>query len=254
MSEQRWSPAQYARDAAFVYESSNDLVVWLDPKPDERILDLGCGTGVHVEAIAARGAHPTGLDGSAAMIDAAKRAYPEREFVVGDGQMLGYEHAFDAVFSNAALHWMTRADDVARGVARALVPGGRFVFETAEASNVRAVIAAFDGAMHAVTGQHFDTSRWYFPTLGEHATRLERTGFDVAHAYTFARPSFVADVDGTSGLHLWFRLFANDVLEALGDAEPAVIADAERRAQALRVEGGYSLDYVRLRMKATKRS
>jgi trans-aconitate methyltransferase len=83
MSEQRWSPAQYARDAAFVYESSNDLVAWLDPKPDERILDLGCGTGVHVEAIAARGAHPTGLDGSAAMIDAAKQAYHERAFVVG---------------------------------------------------------------------------------------------------------------------------------------------------------------------------
>lgn len=245
-----WDPDAYARDAAFVYRSSDDLVLELDPRPGERVLDLGCGTGEHVAAIAARGAHVVGLDASEAMIAAARRAHPGHDFVVGDGQALTYDGAFDAVFSNAALHWMTRADDVANGVFRALAPGGRFVLEIPEARNVRVAVEALDRAMREVVGRPFDRSRWYFPTLGEHASRLERAGLVVGRAYVFPRPSFVADRDGASGLHLWYRLFVNDVLDALGDAAAEVVAHAERHATSLRRDSGHALDYVRLRMHA----
>src|SRR5689334_2078398 len=133
MNEQLWNPADYERSASFVFRTSESLVDELAPRPGERILDLGCGTGVHAAAMASRGAHVVGLDRSAEMITAARVAHPGVSFVVGDGAALAYDGAFDAVFSNAALHWMTRADDVARGIARALAPGGRLVLEMAEA-------------------------------------------------------------------------------------------------------------------------
>lgn len=251
---QRWNPTAYTRDAAFVFESSHDLVDWLDPKPGERILDLGCGTGEHVARIAARDARPVGLDASTEMIATAKATHPALEFIVGDGQTLRYEHAFDAVFSNAALHWMPNADAVAQGVARALVEGGRFVLEMPEARNVARVIDAFDTALCEIAGQRFDRKRWYFPTLGEHAARLEAAGFDVVLARVFPRPSFVPHQGSQSGLELWLELFANDILDALGAKRRDVIRRTEEHARVLERDGGFELDYVRLRMEARKSS
>jgi trans-aconitate methyltransferase len=249
---QRWNPGDYSRDAAFVYESSHDLVAWLDPKPDERILDLGCGTGVHAAEIARRGARVLGVDSSEEMIAAARRDHPSLDFVVGNGEALDYTNAFEAVFSNAALHWMTKADAVAAGISRSLVRGGRFIFEMPEARNVRCVVDAFDRALEEVVTRRFDRSRWYFPTVGEHAKRLETAGLRVVTARVFPRPSFVAERDGRSGLHVWLRLFANDVLESLGDDVAEVMRRAEHHAASLAREGGHELDYVRMRMEARK--
>lgn len=248
----RWNPDAYKRDAAFVFQSSNDLVDWLDPKEGERVLDLGCGTGDHAAVIDARGARVVGLDASPDMIARARRDHPAIDFVVGDGEALTFDRAFDAVFSNAALHWMTRADDVARGIARALVPGGRLVLEMPEAENIARVVEAFDRALVEVVGTHFDRGRWYFPSLGEHAARLERVGLRVTSAYVFPRPSFVADQGDASGLELWLRLFVPDALDALGDRVRAVLTRTEEHAAALRRADGFELDYVRLRMEARK--
>jgi len=255
MQANQWNPEAYRSSASFVFDSSHDLVDWLDPQPGEAILDLGCGTGEHAARIAARGAVPLGLDRSEAMIEAARAAHPAPpaiEWAVGDGQELSYVERFDGVFSNAALHWMTRADDVARGVARALCPGGRFVLEMPEVTNVARTIDAIDRALAECVGQRFDRSRWYFPTLDQHTACLERADLRVTSAYVFERPSFVADRADASGLRVWLELFANDLLEALGDRAGDVVACAEEHARSLRTDGGYTLDYVRLRMKAVR--
>src|SRR5581483_2815270 len=125
----RWNPTLYDRRAAFVSHAASDLIDWLDPRPGEAILDLGCGTGELATAIAARGARVVGLDASAEMIAVARERAPALEWVIGDGEALAFDGTFDAVFSNAALHWMTRAPAAACGIARALKPGGRLVAE-----------------------------------------------------------------------------------------------------------------------------
>src|SRR6478609_1657166 len=113
-----WNPVLYDDRAAFVSELASDLVLWLRPREGERILDLGCGTGTLTAQIARQGALVTGVDRSRDMIESAQEKYADLRFELADGQDLAYGAEFDAVFSNAALHWMPRARDVLRGVER----------------------------------------------------------------------------------------------------------------------------------------
>src|SRR6185369_10626891 len=145
ITEQSWNPAHYDRAGAFVPKLAGDLIDLLAPRPAERVLDLGCGTGDLTQGLAAAGARALGVDASADMIAEARRKHPNLSFEVGDGQELRFDAEFDAVFSNAALHWMPRAQDVAVGVARALRPGGRFI---AEFGGARCV-ATVRNAVHA---------------------------------------------------------------------------------------------------------
>src|SRR5688500_621973 len=119
---QSWNPALYDNRAAFVSELGADLAEQLKAQPGERTVDVGCGTGDLTAEISRRGAKVLGLDGSGEMVATARTKHPNLEFAHADAQELKFEAEFDAVFSNAALHWMLRADDTARGIARALKP------------------------------------------------------------------------------------------------------------------------------------
>lgn len=250
MNDLHWNPETYRRDVAFVHESAEDLVSWFAPRKGEDVLDLGCGTGELTARIADHGARVVGVDASESMLAGARRSFPSLDVRLGDGHALPFEQEFDGVFSNAALHWMTRPDEVVHGVRRALRPAGRFVFEMPEETSIARTLDAFDRGLVDVVGRPFDRGRWYFARLGDQASRLERAGFQVVSAHSFERPSFVADRDGTSGLAHWFELFTGDFLASLGDARAEVLARVEHHAAELRSPGGYTLDYVRLRMKA----
>ena len=122
---QQWSADTYDTHARFVSDLAAGVVEWLAPVKGERILDLGCGDGVLTAELAAAGASVVGVDTSAEFIAAARARGVDARLM--DGQALSFRPEFDGVFSNAALHWMPDAAAVLRGVARALVPGGRFV-------------------------------------------------------------------------------------------------------------------------------
>src|SRR5208337_4503768 len=137
---QSWSAAGYDENARFVSDLGGEILAWLDPKPGERILDLGCGDGALTEKIAAAGSSVTGVDTSPEFLAAARRrGLDAREM---DGQALSFASEFDAVFSNAALHWMTAPEAVLAGIARALKLGGRFVAEFGGHGNVAAIVTA----------------------------------------------------------------------------------------------------------------
>jgi trans-aconitate methyltransferase len=247
-SSQSWDPDAYGKRMSFVHRMAADLVEVLAPKPGERVLDLGCGAGELATAIASAGATVVGLDASPEMIGAARRREPRLEFVVGDGQALDYASEFDAVFSNAALHWMPRAAEVVRGVRRALRPGGRFV---AEFGGHRCIAAVREGASEALRRRGEAPSawlQWYFPPLAEYVALLAAEGFEVRFAHLFDRPT---PVEGNDGLAIWLRTFAPRLAEKLGPDWEAFVREVEASCSpSLRHGDRWVLDYVRLRVVA----
>jgi len=245
-----WNPTLYDDRAAFVSELASDLVGWLRPHAGERILDLGCGTGTLTAQIAQRGALVTGIDRSSAMIESAREKYPELRFAVEDGQALSYVEQFDAVFSNAALHWMPRAGDVLRGVERALVPGGRFVAEFGGAGCVQTVTSAVSEILQEWQIDPAPYLNWFFPSPGRYAGLLEAHQLVPREIRYFERPT---PVPGADGLGVWLALFQADLMKALGARWPELCQKASARCQsALFRDGQWWLDYVRLRIVATK--
>jgi trans-aconitate methyltransferase len=250
----RWDPRLYNERAAFVTNAGHDLVDLLDPRAGERVLDVGCGTGELTGLMAARGARVVGLDQSGEMLATARARHPALTFTAGDAQALAYDAAFDAVFSNAALHWMPRMGDVVAGVARALARPGRFVAELGGAGNTAAVLRALRAVLPRLGADPERFIPWTFPTPGEHAALLERHGFRVRLLTHFDRPS---RMDGEQGLRTWLTLFNEPLLRALGDRRERFFAEMEDacRAALHHDDGGgashWDIDYVRLRFAAS---
>ena len=249
MTSQAWDAGTYVHNAGFVASLGVPVAGLLDPKPGERILDLGCGDGALTKQIADLHCTVTGVDGSADMVRAAQ----ERglDAAVMDGHALPYDGEFDAVFSNAALHWMTRPDEVLQGVYRALKPGGRFVAEMGGHGNVAAIVVA----LHEATRQEgVDPAKlhpWYFPSPQEQQGRLERAGFTVASIELIPRPTLLP-----TGFGGWFETFAGSFTAALPEErrKPFAAKVEAMLAPALRdSEGRWIADYVRLRFVALKR-
>jgi trans-aconitate methyltransferase len=252
VTQQAWSPHHYDRAGAFVPKLGADLLELLSPQAGERVLDLGCGTGDLTAKLAASGALVVGLDASSDMVNEARLKYPSLTFRLGDGQKLDYDQQLDAVFSNAALHWMPRAGDVAEGVARALRPGGRFVAEFGGAHCVQTVRNAVRDELteRGLGDEHQGAPAWFFPTLPQYARVLEQAGLFVQSALWFERPT---RLEGDAGLSTWLELFCLPLLRALGDRRADVVLGVERRCRAaLFRDGSWWLDYTRLRVVASK--
>ncbi|MEO0682186.1 MAG: methyltransferase domain-containing protein [Pseudomonadota bacterium] len=248
--EDAWNAEAYGADARFVSDLGAPVVALLAPRAGERILDLGCGDGALTEALVAAGAEVVAVDASADMVEAARaRGLDAR---MADGHALGFEAEFDAVFSNAALHWMTDPDAAVAGAARALRPGGRFVAEQGGHGNVAAIRTAL---IAALAGEGVETNLsevWSFPSVEEQRGRLEAAGFAVRSIELIPRPTPVA-----SSLERWLEVLAAPALHCL---PPDRRGHARARAAALAAPalveagGGLVADYVRLRFAAELRA
>jgi trans-aconitate methyltransferase len=247
-SGQTWDPARYERNARFVSDLGAPVVELLAARPGERILDLGCGDGALTERLVAMGCDVVGVDGSAAQAEGARRRGLDAR--VADGEALAFAAEFDAVFSNAALHWMRRADAVIDGVWRALRPGGRFVGEMGGHGCVQAIVDALVAALAARGVDAATVNPWYFPAVDDYRGRLERRGFRVDHAVLFPRPTpLPGDVGG------WLETFAEPFAAPLPPAaRPGFFADVQERLRPrlCDADGRWTADYVRLRFAATK--
>jgi trans-aconitate methyltransferase len=250
IKHQAWNPTQYDSAGAFVPRLAGDLLELLAPNPGERVLDLGCGTGDLTAELKRRGAEVLGVDSSSEMVAEAARKHPDVELRVGDGQALAFDGKFEAVFSNASLHWMPRADDVASGVRRALVPGGRFVAELGGARCVETVRHAVHETLLELGVEGQGTPSWFFPSVPEYALVLERAGLWVRSLSWFERPTCLK---GQRGLEDWLELFCLPLLQALGDQRADLVARVEARCRPRLFQGGdWWLDYTRLRVVATR--
>jgi trans-aconitate methyltransferase len=249
-TSQRWDAGLYDGQHAFVWKHGASLVELLTPRPGERILDLGCGTGHLTAAIANSGAAVVGLDHWADMLEQARAAYPRLEFVQADARDFRFGDPFDAVFSNATLHWVSPPEAVVRGVRAALKPGGRFVAEFGGRGNVRSVVAALQAAAERL-GLRLEGPGWYFPSVSEYTTLLEAAGLEVRFASLFDRPT---PLEGENGLRDWVRMFGHSVLEAvppLRREEFLRAAEGGARGELFR-DGSWFADYRRLRVVAVR--
>lgn len=248
VAAQSWDPESYARNARFVSELGMPVVELLAPQPGERILDVGCGDGVLSEKLMAMGCRVVGVDGSAAQVEAARMRGVDAR--VMDAEHLRFTNDFDAVFSNAALHWMKRADDVIAGVWRALVPGGRFVAECGGAGCVATIAAALLAvlARRGIDGTALNP--WYFPTVEDYRARLQAAGFQVNYIALIPRPTPLP-----GDITAWLDTFAQSFTAALHGAErDGFLAEVREalRPDLCNAEGNWTADYVRLRFAASK--
>jgi trans-aconitate methyltransferase len=248
-----WDAKLYDAKHDFVWKYGSDVVSLLDPQAGERILDLGCGTGHLTAQIAESGARVTGVDRSAEMVGAARLAYPNLEFEISDARNLLFREEFDAVFSNATLHWIREPELVLHGVWKALRKGGRFVAEFGGNKNIRAMQDAFDLALVELgVAKAGDVNPWYYPSVSEYATLLESNGLEVRFITLFDRPTPLAD--GEAGMRNWIAMFGSDYSAKLS---PEIQESFLRRVEELlRPElfrdGQWLADYRRLRLVASR--
>jgi trans-aconitate methyltransferase len=248
----RWDATLYDASHAFVWKHGASLVELLAPRAGERILDLGCGTGHLTAQLAAAGVTVVGLDRSAEMLAKARAEHPSLEFVQGDAREFFFAEPFDAVFSNAMLHWILQAGQVVTRIRDALKPGGRFVAELGGRGNVREIVAALRSAAAAL-GLPVTEPRWYFPGIAEYAGLLEAAGLEVRFAHLFDRPT---PLEGAEGLRNFVRMFANVALDSVPAArhdEFLAAVEAAARPTLFR-DGVWSADYRRLRVVAVRTS
>lgn len=247
-----WDSKLYDNKLSFISKLGKDVVALLDPQPGERILDLGCGTGDLTNQLLLAGADPVGLDFSSSMIERAKSKYPSITFRVDNAETFRTSETFAAVFSNAALHWMTRPSMVIESVWLALEKRGRFVAEFGGIGNV----ATINNAISKVAAQYgsisFRRNKWYFPSIGEYASLLEAQGFRVVNAQLFDRPTQLED--GENGLRHWLDMFGGTFFTDLSDVQKseAYSKIEEILRPTLFSNGKWTADYVRIRVKALK--
>lgn len=250
MSTQTWNAAMYATNAGFVPALGQPVFDLLQPQPGETILDLGCGDGVLTEKLAPLGAHVVGVDSSANMVAAAKAKGLDAR--VMDATALTFENEFDAVFSNAVLHWVKNDPDAAIASAyRALRRPGRFVGELGGHGCVAAVnlalIVALEnrGVKNAV-----EITPWYFPTVDDYTARLERAGFKAESVQLIPRPTPLP-----TGMRGWLETFANPFCAVLPESEKEAFLDEATnmlRPVLCDEQGRWTADYMRLRFVARK--
>lgn len=243
-----WNPKTYARNARFVSDLGEPLLELLEPQSRELILDLGCGDGALTAKIAGYGCKVVGVDTSLSQLGAAK----ERglRVIVMDGHDLCFKRRFDAVFTNAALHWMKPLETVIAGVANSLKPGGRFVGEFGGKANVAKIRSALHGALRRRGIDPVPIDPWYYPSLEEFSQLLSNEGFAVGYIELLPRPTKLPG-DILSWMEVFAQPFSKSVPEIHREEFLTEVRDG-LQTSLRNADGSWIADYVRLRFKAVK--
>lgn len=252
MSAMIWDATLYDKQHHFVSDYGADVLQWLNPRPGEDILDVGCGTGQLAAQIAASGAEVFGIDGSADMIATAKANYGSIGFEVVDAAQLPYQALFDAIFSNATFHWIENQSALTEGLFNSLKPGGRLVAEFGGKGNVKSITDAITTAAEQLgLANKVISNFWFFPSISVYTTLLESKGFEVEQVWLFDRPT---KLNGENGMHDWINQFAQQAFKNLTNEETNSLRNLA--VEILKPNhfknGEWLADYKRLRVKAFK--
>ncbi|WP_276166965.1 methyltransferase domain-containing protein [Zobellia alginiliquefaciens] len=249
-----WNAKLYNDKHAFVYDYGKSLIELLAPKSNERILDLGCGSGELTFDISGLAKTVVGLDKSPEMIAKAKYNFPSINFEVGDAANFKVEEKFDAIFSNAALHWVVQYKAAIANMYRALRTGGRIVVEFGGKNNIQTIS---DALRESLSKRGYEkqakTTLWYFPSIGEYASKLEAAGFEVVFAQSYDRPTEL--VDSHTGIVDWIMMFGSSFFDGVNNEDIAEISKEvqDKVKPELYRDGKWYADYKRIRVVARKK-
>lgn len=249
-----WDANLYDGKHAFVSKYGEELVDILEPQAGENILDLGCGTGYLAHLISESGAHVIGIDNSKEMIDKAQHQYPGIDFRIMDAEDFNFKSSLDAVFSNAALHWVLNKQKAIESMFDSLKTGGRLVLEMGGKDNVNGIVSALKSTLvkHGYV-KEAGINTWYFPSLSAYTSLLESKGFRVTYAAHYDRETKLQDND--NGIKDWLKMFGGAYLKGINESETEKILDevqANLKDTHFR-EGNWYADYKRLRIVAIKK-
>jgi trans-aconitate 2-methyltransferase len=249
----KWNARLYDDKHNFVFRFGEDVVQLLNPRQGERILDLGCGTGYLTNLIAQAGARVTGIDNSPAMLEIARASYPDLDFHVMSATDFHFNSPFDAVFSNAVLHWVLEKENAIDHIYHALCPGGRLILEMGGKGNIEDILVATRNTL-ARHGYYSNAAiqPWYFPSLAEYTTLLEHRGFRIQFAAHFDRPTPLQDTH--DGIKDWIRMFGSAFFTNIPNDRIDPILDEIQEAlkPTHYKDHTWFADYKRLRIEAIK--
>lgn len=249
----KWNAELYDDKHSFVFQYGESVLELLAVKPGERVLDLGCGTGDLANQMQQSGAEVVGIDASPDMVAKAKSKFPGLDFSVVDATSFHFDKPFDAVFTNATLHWIKNADAVIQNVYNCLKPGGRFVGEFGGKGNNQLMMTAAGAVLkkHGYVKDNFILP-WYYPSTAEYAAKLESGGFRVTYVTHFDRPTLLQD--GRDGMIKWFNMFGASIFNQIPVAELQQILNeiTDLLQPTSEIDGQWYADYKRLRFIAIK--
>ena len=248
----KWNSVLYDKSHDFVSKYGHGILSYLNPKPEETILDLGCGTGDLTNEIFLSGAKVIGVDSSAEMIESARNKFAHIEFLQMDARALKFEILFDAIFSNAVLHWIPEKEKVIEKMHLHLKSNGRIVLEFGGKGNNQQLIAALRKVLKE-RGYHNNskTDFWYFPSIGEYSTELEKMNFRVVHAEHFDR---MTPLKSNQGIKDWFLMFGDYFFVGISaDIKEDILNEVQESLKETHlVDGVWYADYKRIRIVAIK--
>jgi trans-aconitate methyltransferase len=249
----KWNPKLYNDKHSFVYNYGEDLINLLDPKRNERILDLGCGSGQLTFKINESAKEVIGIDKSPEMIQDAKSKYKNIEFKVADASNFMFNEKFDVIFSNATLHWVTDYKGAIESMFKNLNPNGKIVLEFGGKGNVQTIVNQLRSSLDKRGYlEQSELKLWYFPSIAEYSTELESKGFRVIMAQHFDRPTELADEN--SGIKDWISMFGNDFFKNVTTNHIEEIKNEvqEKVKSKCLIDGKWFADYKRIRIIAIK--
>lgn len=249
----KWKPKLYNEKHSFVHNYGESLIELLDPKENERILDLGCGSGQLTFKINELVKETIGIDKSAEMVTDAKSKFPNIEFLVADASNFRFDKKFDSIFSNATLHWVKNYKNAIKCMYENLNPGGKIVLEFGGKGNVKTIVNELRNSLRTKGYKvQSDLDLWYFPSIGEYSTELESAGFRVLFAEHYDRPTELADEK--SGIKDWISMFADNFFIGVEENHIEEIKNEVQESvkEKCLIDGKWFADYKRIRIVAIK--
>jgi len=248
----KWNSTLYDKSHDFVSKYGEGILSYLNPQPGETILDLGCGTGDLTKEIFLANSHVIGVDSSTDMIEKAKSKFPEIEFYQMDARELKFDILFDAIFSNAVLHWIPEKEVVIRNMYSLLNDNGRIVLEFGGKGNNQQMLQALRDVFNKRGyKENAKIDFWYYPSIGEYSIELEKLNFRVVHAEHFDR---VTPLKSNQGIKDWFLMFGDNFFVGISNPEKDdILNEVQDKLKATHfINGVWNADYKRIRIVAVK--
>lgn len=247
----KWDAEKYKTNFSFIHNYGNDLFNLIELDKCQFILDLGCGNGELTKKFYDKGINAFGIDSSDEMLEIAERSYPELNFYKSDAVDFDIAEKVDAVFSNAVFHWISEKNQnkMLKCVYNALKKNGQFVFEMGGKGN-NALIHDMLSRVFKIKVYDYNLP-FYFPSIGEYTSLLEKAGFKVVYAVLFDR---LTELSGENGLYDWIKMFIKKPFENITDSccDEIINETVIGLKNELYSDGVWYADYVRFRCKSIK--